>query len=1063
MFTFSSTAMRNKENRNMNAKDKDHGRKNYIFLLNLFVLLSFLPFGEVYAQYFGKNKPNYETFDFRVFRTPHFEIYHYMENDSAIKEMAEIAEQWYYMHQEVFKDTFDKPNPIILYSNHADFQQTNAIMGQVGVGTGGVTEAMKNRVVLPFFESRAKTIHVIGHELIHAFQFKNMFDVSERDTAYPKSITNLPLWMVEGMSEYMSIGSIDPHTAMWMRDAVLIDDFPALEDLYNYQEYFPYRYGQAFWVFVTKMWGDDVILPLFEYTARYGYRAAIDSVLGISAKQLGNMWKSATYVHYKKYMEDTTRQPVGKMLLYEKTAGRLNIAPSLSPDGSEIAFLSQKNIFSIELFLADSETGKIKKRLASTLSTQRIDAIDYIESAATWSPDGSQIAYVVFQKGSNALVLIDVDKGNIKKTIKFDELPSFSEPVWSPDGKIIALTGLKDGISDIYTYDIESGELNNLTNDWYTNIQADWSPDGKKMIFVTDKVAYDANNRVVKANYNLALYDLETAKTDLIEVFPGVDNLNPEFSSDGKSIYFLSSPDGFRNLYRYSLEDNKVFKLTDLLTGISGITEIAPALSVAKENNKMAYIYYNNKKYTIYTANKNDFEEVEVEPGSIDLAAATLPPLQRFEENIVDENLAMKKEFEKIKEDTFRYVPFQRKFKLDYIGNSGVGVATSRFGTGLAGSVDMLFSDILGEYMLFASLGLNGQVYDFGGQAAFMNRRHRLSWGGSVSHIPYRYGFLTQEMDTLDIQGEEAPVIKQSLNIQRMFEDKIAVFSYYPISHTRRIEAGFSHAWYYFRLDKFNYYYDASQGFFIGSEQEKNVESDFLPDGFNLQQVDLAYVTDNSSFGMTSPLRGHRSRIQAMKYFGEIKNYTLLLDYRKYLYLKPVSLAFRSYHLGRYGEDSRNELMSPLFLGYPWYIRGYDAGTFSSRTGSGSNVVTNLTGTKMSITNFEIRLPFSGIEQLALIESKYFLTQLVLFFDAGLASTDDWNVGFKSDISSINTPGENQQPAYTEIQHYPVFSAGLSLRVNVFGALILEPFYAIPFQRDDVNFGVLGLNFLPGW
>ena len=181
-------------------------------------LLSLLGVEVVNAQYFGRNRPIYKRFDYKVYKTPNFEIYHYFENDSIVEQLAQATEQWYHMHQQVFRDTIKDRNPMIFYANHADFQQTTAIFGSVGVGTGGVTEALKNRVVMPVTETWAQTDHVLGHELVHAFQFNAILN---RDSTNLNSLRNLPLWMIEGMAEYLSIGSVDPHTAMWMRDAVL--------------------------------------------------------------------------------------------------------------------------------------------------------------------------------------------------------------------------------------------------------------------------------------------------------------------------------------------------------------------------------------------------------------------------------------------------------------------------------------------------------------------------------------------------------------------------------------------------------------------------------------------------------------------------------------------------------------------------------------------------------------------------------------------------------------------------------------------------------------------------
>jgi len=243
----------------------------------------------VQAQYFGRNKVNYREFDFKVLQTPNFDIYHYLNNKTNRNRLAQATEQWYRMHQAIFKDTFDQRNPLLMYSTHADFQQTRAIEGQIGVGTGGVTEALKNRVVMPFMESNAQTDHVLGHELVHAFQYHII-----QDTFSLSAVGNIPLWMVEGLAEYMSIGPVDAHTAIWLRNGVATDKLPTLKDLTNRpDEYFPYRWGQAFWAYTTGMYGDTVIRRLFIETARVGYEQAIKNLFKIDAKEFSTKWQTA--------------------------------------------------------------------------------------------------------------------------------------------------------------------------------------------------------------------------------------------------------------------------------------------------------------------------------------------------------------------------------------------------------------------------------------------------------------------------------------------------------------------------------------------------------------------------------------------------------------------------------------------------------------------------------------------------------------------------------------------------------------------------------------------------
>ena len=125
------------------------------------------------------------------------------------------------------------------------FRQTNVIEGDLGEGTGGVTEPAKRRIVLPFAGPLDATDHVLGHELVHAFQY----DITNTNASSAGGAMAMPLWFIEGMAEYLSIGPVDANTAMWMREAARREKLPDIKDLDD-PRYFPYRYGQALWAFI---------------------------------------------------------------------------------------------------------------------------------------------------------------------------------------------------------------------------------------------------------------------------------------------------------------------------------------------------------------------------------------------------------------------------------------------------------------------------------------------------------------------------------------------------------------------------------------------------------------------------------------------------------------------------------------------------------------------------------------------------------------------------------------------------------------------------------------------
>lgn len=1025
-----------------------------------------------FGQYFGQNKVRYRNLKFKVAQSPHFEWYYYMKNDSLVKRLMKESELWYELHQQVFRDTFAKKNPIILYNNSPDFQQTTAIEGEISIGTGGVTEGMKNRVVFPAMQLNQQTRHVLGHELVHAFQYHTLI---EGDSTNLENIGNLPLWMVEGMAEYLSLGKVDAFTAMWMRDAYLNKDIPTLKDLTESNKYFPYRYGEAFWSYVGSTYGDTIIVPFFKATAKFGYQAAIRRTFGYDERTLSNLWKTSIENTYKPFLKDTSQVPIGRRLIDNKNGGEMNVAPAISPDGKYVAFLSEKELFSVDLFLADAKTGKIIRKLTSKTTNTHIDEFSFIESAGAWSPDSRKFAFTIYSQGRNKLLIVDVTNGKVLATEDIGDIREFSNLAWAPNGEDIAFTGLKEGNSDLYLFNVRSRKITQLTNDKYSDYQANFSPDGRYLVFTSDRTTLD-KAQGVDIPYSLAIMDLTTRAITDIPVFTGANNMNPQFSASGKEIYFLSNRDGFRNLYRYNLETKDVQQLTDYFTGISGITEYSPALSVSR-NNDILYSYYRYQRYTIYNAASSDFKGIPVQANSLNLDAAILPPAKQTGVDVINANLNNFERFEKISSSKIQPAKYRPQFKLDYLSSNGVGASVGRFGTGLSSGIQGIFSDILGRNQIFATAAVNGEIYDFGAQVAYVNQQGRINYGGAVSHIPYVSGYYVQKVQEGTNPDKTGYNYIEGYDIIRTFEDQAQVFGAYPFSKIFRFEAGTGASRYSYRIDRWGDYYEAAVDS-VGnvsvapypwdsdkhklSKEEAQSYYGASFNSFTIYQLNAALVGDNSYFGVTSPLSGFRFRLGIEGYLGDYNFYALTADFRKYVRIKPVTLAGRLYSYSRFGKD-QNALYQ-MYIGYPYLIRGYEPQSFyNSNSTNSTSYIDMLSGSKIAVANFEVRLPFTGPEKLAAFPSKFLFTDLNLFFDAGLAYNNNSKISWSTDLNKATYAVPDGGFSSVPVERSPAISAGLSLRVNMFGYFVLEPYFAIPFSRDDVKGGVFGLTFAPGW
>jgi len=363
------------------------GRSVLYWSLFLALLATGVP-TSVEAQHFGRNKVVYDDFDFERIQTEHFDVYYYPPMEPAAQDAARMAERWYTRLSGVFQHELMGRTPIIFYADDTDFQQTNVIGGFIGEGTGGVTEGGRQRLIMPMTGSYGETDRILGHELVHVFQY-DLWKQNPRNFR----LGALPLWLIEGTAEYLSSGRSDPHTAMWMREAVRNDDVPTTRQLTHEQNrYFPYRYGQALMAYIGGNWGDQTLGILYRQAGVMGVDTAIEQVLGLTAEELSASWAEALRSRYEPQIgERTPPSEAGQQVLtQETTGGRMNFSPAISPDGQYVAFFSERGLFSVDLYVANAETGEIVRRLTKSGTSAHFDAVRFISSAGTWSPDGQQ-------------------------------------------------------------------------------------------------------------------------------------------------------------------------------------------------------------------------------------------------------------------------------------------------------------------------------------------------------------------------------------------------------------------------------------------------------------------------------------------------------------------------------------------------------------------------------------------------------------------------------------------------------------------------------------------------
>jgi WD40 repeat protein len=694
----------------------------------------------------GKNKVRYDTFDWHTYRTPHFVISYYPEVEPSLEKLASFAESSYDELAHRLNYQITDPIPLIAYANHAEFEQTNVIVGFIPEGVGAFATPIRHRMVLPIDLDDRELQSLIQHELTHIFQYEIFFGGRRGRMIYARP----PLWFMEGMASYLG----DDETSldeMYMRDAAMTDTVPSITN--PPQGFLAYRFGHKVFEFIEDEWGFDAVRDfIFSFRGNFGGAIGkpLEDTFRLDPDEFDAEFRGWLRRRYAHLSDRGGPREYGQPFRVEAGTRAQQTSPVLSPSGDLVAAVTTyKNDVDVALF------GVPDRRLYANLTRGRTTKVDYLVAQGLtvgstegrdidFAPDGGHVAVFARQERGRSLLLLDVLHGGIDRVIPIEApIDQPMNPAFHPDGRRIAFRAIANGRHDIFLLDLESGITVNITDDEAYDAAPTFSPDGRYLVY-SSKLGGSAK---------LVRLDLEEPlDRDQLTFGPGNDH-GAAFSADGERLYFASDrEDGIYDIYRLDLGSRDLYRLTSV---IGGALNPVPGRSI--EGERVGFQAFNRGRWDLFVADADQgeligtsapvAEEVALEP-FVPAVSITIDP---------DKGEPLK----------------HRKLYLEdaqvYIGVDSVQNFLSQ--------AYLSFSDQYGDRRLGVLLSTIDTFSNF--TASWLNLEPRLQWGLTL------YDFRTFYITGYDPIRQEVSQRQQAYRVTALEAN-----AQYPFSRYYRVEGG---------------------------------------------------------------------------------------------------------------------------------------------------------------------------------------------------------------------------------------------------------------------------------
>ncbi|MEO8087205.1 MAG: hypothetical protein ABI763_10320 [Bacteroidota bacterium] len=530
----------------------------WLFLLPVFLFALTSASGQFYNGYqmtFGKNRVQYGQRFWSFYKWKNFDTYFYLGGQELAVFTGRTAESDIEEIEKLLDYKLDGRIQFVIYNKLSDAKQSNiGLETEDNTGNiGGVTKIVGNKVFLYFTGDHEKLHQQIRAGIAKVLIDQMMYGGDIKDRLQNSALLTLPDWFLSGLISYIA-HKWDVDLDNRIRDGIIAKKYLNFNHLTGNDALFA---GHSVWKYIIDTYGESTVSNLLYMTRiNRNIESGFLYVLGMNMRSLNDAWKEAVNKQYAN--SDEGRDSIETKPLIAKPKSFLTYSQvKVSPDGRYAAYVSN-DLGRYKIWLYEIEKSK-KKNLKRSGYRSFIQEADQSFPLLAWHPSGQVLAMIRERKGELWLHYYTpaTKKWEKSKLFNFEKVLDFS---YSPDGQKLLFSAVQKGQSDLFVFNLRTRTYEQITKDFYDDLQPRFIHDGKAIVFSSNRVndTLDTDKRGLLPpdnNFDIFYYDYATHSNALRRITntPGFNETYP-MPYDSSSFAYLSDENGIVNRYAAYLD-----------------------------------------------------------------------------------------------------------------------------------------------------------------------------------------------------------------------------------------------------------------------------------------------------------------------------------------------------------------------------------------------------------------------------------------------------------------------------------------------------------------------------